>query len=172
MTINENMKTIAFTIAALTAVSALAIPGLASAQNCNDRTRDNQTNGAILGAVAGAAVGNGVSAHHDRGAGTLLGAVLGGVVGANVGRDSTKCQNQAYETSYVRRDYGYDNGRYYQPQPRTVYSERVIVEQQPAYDRDYREHRYIETRSYTNDDHGYSDQSWHRHHEDDGDRGW
>ncbi len=109
------MKTatkIASVAAVLTAAAVLTLPGLASAETCYDRAKDNQTTGAVLGAVAGAALGNSVSGH-NRGTGTVLGAVIGGVVGSSIGKDSTKCGAYGYDNRYDR-SYGYRDNNYRQ----------------------------------------------------------
>ncbi len=191
-------KTLALSAIALTAICAL--PGIASAQDCYDRTKSNQTGGAVLGALAGAALGGGVIAgHHDRGTGAVLGAVLGAAVGSSVGKETTHCgyrtETAAYDDrGYNDRDYdnsGYSDNRYddryndngYQ-QPRTVYRERVVIEQapppppvyrervvvvqQPVY-RGYTERRVVETRTYR-DSRDYRDPNCpphHRHDDDD-----
>ena len=166
MTTTLKKTTLAMSITAMAAASVLVLPGIASAQSCYDRTRDNQTNGAVIGALAGGALGNGISGRHDRGAGTVLGAVLGAVVGSNLGKDGTRCYARAYDDQ--GSSYPSDRRVTYReqiiiapPTPPPVYRERVIVEQRPDYYGAYTNRRYVETRYYDRYD-----------HREDGDRRW
>jgi uncharacterized membrane protein len=106
------------------------LPGVASAQDCDQRRSDNRTSGAIVGAVAGGALGGATSGHRQKGLGTVAGALLGAALGSSVGGDNTRCYSDRY---------AYDDGpppppapryddRYYDdpppPPPRVIY-ERV-----------------------------------------------
>ncbi len=131
---NTTSKT-AWAVAALACAAAFAVPGLASAETCYQRTQDNQTGGALLGAVAGAAIGNGVAGHHDRGAGTVLGAVIGAAVGSSVAKDGTHC------------GYGYSNAGYRD----TRYDNRYDNSYDNSYDDRRYDDRYADTRYDNND---------------------
>lgn len=89
------------TVAGLAA--ALVLPGLANAESCYERKKDNQATGAVVGAVAGGAIGNATSGRRSKGTGTVLGAVVGAAVGASVGKNGTKCHYD-YDDRYSYND--------------------------------------------------------------------
>lgn len=72
-------------IAALSAASLIAVPGVASAGvfSC-DAAGGKQEGGAVIGAIIGGIVGNQV-AKNERGAGTVVGAGVGAAIGASIG---------------------------------------------------------------------------------------
>jgi hypothetical protein len=87
--------------AAVVLTTAMAIPGVSSAQPydesyadqaCQQQQNNRAVGGAILGGLAGAALGNGVSRGGGRTGGTIIGGVAGAAVGAGVGSATTNCQ--------------------------------------------------------------------------------
>ena len=129
--------------AALT-LTAVALPGLASAQSydyrrsydngygqsydnrdynydCRDSEQNRQAGGALIGGAIGAIAGSQVSARGRRTEGSVLGGVLGAVVGAAVGGDSANCRGQA--DRYDQGRYGYDQ-RGYDQYDRRAYDQR------------------------------------------------
>src|SRR5665213_256288 len=82
--------------AAVVLTSAMAIPGVSSAQPygdpyadqqaCQQQQQDRTVGGAILGGLAGAAIGNSVS-RGNRAGGPIIGGVAGAAVRAGVGSD-------------------------------------------------------------------------------------
>ena len=62
-------------------LAAVALPGLAAAQDYAGCVRSNQnsnTEGTLLGSPGGALAGSALAGRHDRGLGAVLGAVGGG----------------------------------------------------------------------------------------------
>ncbi|MBK1969453.1 glycine zipper 2TM domain-containing protein [Brevundimonas diminuta] len=121
-------------IAALACASAVALPGVASAQSygydyppaygygnnrysqgtyydpCARDQRQRATTGGLLGAAIGAVAGSQLAARGRRTEGSALGGVLGAAIGAGVGNSSAACDSR------YRRDanYGYQ-GTYVPP---------------------------------------------------------
>ena len=84
--------------AAVVLTSAMAIPGVSSAQPyespdqaCQQQQDNRAVTGAVLGGIAGAVIGNSVS-RGNRTGGTVIGGVAGAAVGAGVGAGTTNCQ--------------------------------------------------------------------------------
>ena len=110
--------------AAVVLTSAMAIPGVSSAQPygdpyadqqaCQQQQQDRTVGGAILGGLAGAAIGNSVS-RGNRAGGTIIGGVAGAAVGAGVGSATTNCQ-AGYPAPPPPPGY-YDNGAPPPPPP-------------------------------------------------------
>ena len=110
--------------AAVVLTSAMAIPGVSSAQPygdpyadqqaCQQQQQDRTVGGAILGGLAGAAIGNSVS-RGNRTGGTIIGGVAGAAVGASVGNATTNCQAD-YPAPPPPPGY-YDNGAPPPPPP-------------------------------------------------------
>jgi hypothetical protein len=134
-------KTSAAAIAALACASAVALPGVASAQSygygyppaygygsysrgtyydpCVHDQRQRATTGGVLGAAIGAVAGSQLAARGRRTEGSVLGGVLGAALGAGVGNSSAACDSRyrrdadyGYQGTYVPPAYGYDNRAY------------------------------------------------------------
>ena len=111
MTKLSTTKTMILAAFASTALVAVALPAVASA-DCYDRRQDAGTNGAVAGAVIGGAIGGSTSGHREKGTGTVAGAVVGAMIGSSIARDNTRCRGDyAYDRGYGDRGY-YDNGGY------------------------------------------------------------
>ncbi len=112
--------------AAVVLTSAMAIPGVASAQPygdpyaaqqaCQQQQNNRAVGGAILGGLAGAAIGNGVSGGYNRTGGTVAGGVAGAAIGAGVGSATTNCQADYPPPPPPQPGY-YDNGAPPPPPP-------------------------------------------------------
>ena len=167
----------ALTAAAAVAITALTLPGLASAQDCYQQ-RENRTNGAVLGGIAGAAIGGASSGHRSKGTGTLAGAVVGAMLGSAIADDGGcraddrgYVQNDGYDRGYDR---GYDGGYYNDapppPPPPVVYRETVYDAPPPVV---YREHVYAEPRVViVSPSPRYYAGGWRHHYVRYGYRGW
>jgi len=134
-------KASAAAIAALACASAVALPGVASAQSygydyppaysnsgysqgtyydpCVRDQRQRATTGGVLGAAIGAIAGSQMAARGRRTEGSALGGVLGAAIGAGVGNSSAACDSRyrsnadyGYQGTYVPPAYGYDNRGY------------------------------------------------------------
>ncbi|WP_278070914.1 glycine zipper 2TM domain-containing protein [Brevundimonas sanguinis] len=127
-------KASAAAIAALACASAVALPGVASAQSygydyppaygygnsgysqgtyydpCVRDQRQRATTGGVLGAAIGAIAGSQMAARGRRTEGSALGGVLGAAIGAGVGNSSAACDSRYRRDA----DYGYQ-GTYVPP---------------------------------------------------------
>lgn len=108
------MKTfLTMTTAAALAVSALAAPEFASAQDsrnygsgdiCRAQRNHAATTGTVAGAVVGGILGSQVAGRGNRTEGTIVGAVVGGVAGNAIGRNSVRCASYPRRITYHRQN--------------------------------------------------------------------
>ncbi|AYG95744.1 glycine zipper 2TM domain-containing protein [Brevundimonas naejangsanensis] len=130
-------KASAAAVAIIACASAVALPGIASAQSygyppaygygsysqgsyydpCVRDQRERATTGGLLGAAIGAVAGSQLAARGRRTEGSALGGVLGAAIGAGVGNSSAACnspyrRDTGYSGTYVPPAYGYDNRPY------------------------------------------------------------
>ncbi len=159
-------KASAAAIAVLTCASAVALPGVASAQSygydyppaygygnggysqgtyydpCARDQRQRATTGGLLGAAIGAVAGSQMAARGRRTEGSALGGVLGAAIGAGVGNSSAACD------SNYRRDARYPTSAYsgtYVP-PAYGYDNRGYDNHSRSYDNRAYERRYDDRR--------------------------
>ena len=113
--------------AALVLITAMAVPGVVSAQPydqsyqdqaaqaqaaCQQQQNNRAVGGAIIGGIAGAVLGSNLSRGNGRTGGAVIGGVAGAAVGADVGTfDHVDCaQFDSPPPGYGRVGYDYDTG--------------------------------------------------------------